>query len=89
MPPSPDDRLERPRAQSDELRHRLAVQLERMANVMEASAELAQQHAEDHRRRGRASEEVKELRRAQFAQDAARRARTNALRLAPAPAQQC
>ena len=43
------------------------VQLERVADVMEASAGLAEQHAEAHRRRGRAFEAVTEHRRARFA----------------------
>jgi hypothetical protein len=67
---------------SDELRKRLAEQFERAAHVFEVSAELAELHADAQRRLGRPADEAQEHRRAQFAQNAAQRARENALALA-------
>ena len=85
MTPSSDQRVELVRAQTEELRRRLAAQYERAADIFERSAQLAEEHAELERRHGHVSGEATERQRAKFAHDAAWRARQNALRLVPAP----
>ena len=64
------------------MRRCLAEQFERAAYVFEVSAALAELHADAQRRLGRPADEAQAHRRAQFAQNAAERARENALALA-------
>ena len=80
--PQPAFESKRPDTSACDLRRRLAITFERTANVLERSAQLAEEEADRQARDGHPDRSATERQHAQFARRAAARARSNAALLA-------
>ena len=80
--PHPGSESQRPDTSTHDLTRRLAITFDRAADALQRSAQLAEEDAERHARRGRANQHATERQVADRAHRAAELARTNAAHLA-------